>query len=62
MRNLSQTVGIKASSLYYHFSDKQTLYLEAIDSVYSDKVEALMSSIKADGTTCQPVTKAIIYE
>jgi len=61
MRNLSQTVGIKASSLYYHFPDKQTLYLEAIDSVYSDKVEALMTSIKADGTPLERLEQFISH-
>lgn len=41
MRSIAQKVGVSAAALYYHFPDKQTLYLEAMVQVFTDKAEIL---------------------
>ena len=45
MRQIAKAVGIKASSLYHHFPDKQTLYLTAIKYAFSDKAKILSESL-----------------
>jgi len=42
MRQIAQAVGIKAASLYHHFPDKGTLYIEALAQAFS-KYAAFMS-------------------
>ena len=45
MRQIAKAVGIKASSIYHHFPDKQTLYLAAIKHAFSDKAKILSESL-----------------
>lgn len=35
MRQIGQKVGMRAASLYYHFPDKQTLYITAVKHAFS---------------------------
>lgn len=37
MRQIAKKVGINAASLYYHFPDKQTLYIEAVKQAFLTK-------------------------
>ncbi len=41
VRDIAAAVGIKPASLYYHFDNKQTLYLASIKEVFSSKAIAL---------------------
>lgn len=39
MRQIASAVGIKAASLYYHFPDKETLYIEALALAFSQHAD-----------------------
>ena len=39
MRDIANVVGIKAASLYHHFPDKQSLYLQAMARAFEDKAQ-----------------------
>jgi AcrR family transcriptional regulator len=40
MRQLAKQIGISAATIYHHFSDKQSLYEEAVLFAFSDKAMA----------------------
>jgi AcrR family transcriptional regulator len=44
MREIARTVGLKAASLYHHFPDKQTLYIEAMIQTFSKQAELMNAS------------------
>ncbi len=44
MRQIAQTVGIKAASLYHHFPDKQGLYIEALSQAFSEHADLMRES------------------
>ncbi len=44
MRQIARAVGIKATSLYHHFPDKQTLYIEALAQAFSKHADFLNES------------------
>lgn len=46
VRDIAQAVGIKPASLYYHFTNKQTLYLASIEESFSLKA-AVFSKVLA---------------
>ncbi len=48
MRNLGKKVGLTAPTLYHHFPDKQTLYLEAIAHIFSRKTKELSIILDSD--------------
>lgn len=50
MRDLSKAVGIRAASLYHHFPDKQSLYLDAMGYLFADKAEGITMAINGNGT------------
>ncbi|PIP44027.1 MAG: TetR/AcrR family transcriptional regulator [Deltaproteobacteria bacterium CG_4_10_14_3_um_filter_60_8] len=41
MRQIAAAVGIKAASLYYHFPDKQTLYIDALGFAFAERIKPL---------------------
>lgn len=45
MRDIAQTVGITAAALYNHFSGKETLYFQALEYAFADKVNTLSSEL-----------------
>ncbi|MBF0614254.1 MAG: TetR/AcrR family transcriptional regulator [Magnetococcales bacterium] len=47
MRDIAQTVGITAAALYNHFSGKETLYYQALEYAFADKVDSLSSELHA---------------
>ena len=49
MRNISEVVGIKAASIYHHFSDKQALYLAAMEYAFADKASGIAESLTQSG-------------
>lgn len=50
MRDLSMAVEISTASLYHHFPDKQSLYLETMEYVFADKAKGIMTAIDSHGT------------
>lgn len=47
MRQIAETVGVTKAALYYHFKDKETLFL-AILETYLEKIENLIAEIEAE--------------
>ncbi len=45
MRQIARAVGIKAASLYHHFPDKQTLYVQALAQVFSRRTASLHDAL-----------------
>lgn len=54
MRAIAEVVGIKAAALYYHFLDKQSLYMAMMDYVLSNKMEKVLATLDE---TDHPVLK-----
>jgi len=50
MRDIASAVGIKAASLYHHFPDKQTLYLQAMARAFEDKAQGFSRALTVTGT------------
>lgn len=48
MRDIAAVVGISAAALYYHFSDKQSLYLQAVAQAFANKDEILTRTLATD--------------
>jgi AcrR family transcriptional regulator len=44
MRQIAQTVGIKAASLYHYFPDKQSLYISALSQAFSKHADFMSES------------------
>ena len=47
MRDIANAVGIKAASLYNHFSDKEDLYLSSLEHAFSFRFEDLRQALDA---------------
>jgi len=50
MRDIASAVGIRAASLYHHFPDKQTLYLQAMTRAFEDKAQGFAEALTVTGT------------
>ncbi|MEA2078264.1 MAG: TetR/AcrR family transcriptional regulator [Pseudomonadota bacterium] len=50
MRDIASVVGIRAASLYHHFPDKQTLYLQAMARAFEDKAQGFAEVLTVTGT------------
>jgi AcrR family transcriptional regulator len=46
MRQISESLGVAKSALYYHFKDKEQLFLALLES-YLDEVESALDSIQS---------------
>lgn len=46
MREVAHAVGLTPAALYYHFSDKDQLYLDGVASEFQKKAETLKDSMK----------------
>ena len=53
MRQIAQTVGIKAASLYHHFPDKQALYIEALTQAFSEHADLMRESFVLEASAEQ---------
>lgn len=49
MRDVAGAVGMTPAALYYHFPDKDALYLAVIDRLYQDRVPGLLAQVMGDG-------------
>ena len=59
MRQIAQAVGIKAASLYHHFPDKQTLYIEALAQAFSKHADFLNESFALQSSSEQRLRQLI---
>jgi AcrR family transcriptional regulator len=51
MRQIAEAVGVTKAALYYHFKDKEDLFLAILES-YLEKVETLIVGIQTEGDSC----------
>src|SRR5512141_3202105 len=59
MRQIAEAVGVSKAALYYHFRDKEELFL-AILEIYLDEIEAIIDRVEAEGTTCRQQITALV--
>jgi len=59
MRQLALTVGIKAASLYHHFPDKETLYIEALALAFSKHADFMNDSFTLQASPEQRLNQLI---
>jgi AcrR family transcriptional regulator len=59
MRQIAEAVGVSKAALYYHFRDKEELFL-AILEIYLDEIEAILDRVRAQGTTCRQQISALV--
>jgi AcrR family transcriptional regulator len=59
MRQIAEAVGVSKAALYYHFRDKQELFLAILES-YLDVIEAILDRVQAEGTTCRQQISALV--
>ena len=52
MRQIAESVGVTKAALYYHFKDKEDLFL-AILKAYLERVERLIIDIQNEDLTCR---------
>lgn len=50
MRDVVAAVGLAQAALYYHFSDKDQLYLDAVTCEFQEKEAALKAMLAGNGT------------
>lgn len=50
MRDVATAVGLTQGALYYHFSDKDRLYLDAVTYEFRERGRVLKSFLASDGT------------
>jgi hypothetical protein len=53
MRYIAKVVGMRPASLYHHFADKKSLYLEAVGRVFSTKTSKTLDGLTMEGTAEQ---------
>lgn len=59
MRQIAETVGVSKAALYYHFKDKEELFL-ALLVAYLEELENILLSIGERGGTSQEQIRALI--
>jgi len=59
MRQIAEAVGVSKAAIYYHFRDKEELFL-AILEIYLDEIEAILDLVQAEGTTCRQQISALV--
>jgi AcrR family transcriptional regulator len=48
MRKVAKVVGVTVAALYYHFSDKEQLYLDVVEHACREKTEFLKAVLESD--------------
>jgi len=60
MREIAKAVGITPAALYYHFSDKETLYFEAMRYAYADQAESFKMALQLEVTPRQRLESFVL--
>lgn len=59
MRQIAEAVGVTKAALYYHFKDKETLFLAILDT-YLEKVEELIHQVQAGSDTSRQCIRLLV--
>lgn len=59
MRGIAAAVGISGAALYYHFSNKEALYLEAMAYAFADKAQGISAALAAPGPTMERLSRFV---
>lgn len=59
MRQIAEVVGVSKAALYYHFRDKEELFL-AILAGYLDDMETLIDRVQAEGGTSRELIQRLV--
>jgi len=59
MRDIAADVGVSVAALYYHFANKEALYLEAMAFAFADKADGITTALAAPGTVIERLTRFI---
>ena len=51
MREIAEALGVSKPALYYHFKDKEELFLATLED-YLDEMEALLDRLQAEPVSC----------
>ena len=59
MRQIAEAVGVTKAALYYHFEDKEALFL-AILATYLEKVEEMIRQVQAGSYSCHQRIRLLV--
>ncbi len=59
MRQIADAVGISKAAIYYHFKDKEELFLAILESYLSD-LATLIDEAAHQGDTCRAKVRAVV--
>ncbi len=59
MRNIASAVGISGAALYYHYPDKQSLYIATMGHAFADKASSIQSILDNTGTPEQRLERFV---
>jgi AcrR family transcriptional regulator len=59
MRQIAQAVGVTKAALYYHFEDKEALFL-AVLRTHLEEIEQLILDVEAEGGTCRQRIRLLV--
>ena len=48
MRQVAVAVGVTVAALYYHFKDKETLYLTAVKHIFNNRLPISAADLRED--------------
>lgn len=59
MRDIAAAVGISAAALYYHFENKDALYLATMALAFADKAQGISAALAAPGPTLDRLARFV---
>jgi len=59
MRDIAGAVGISGAALYYHYPNKQSLYLAAMALAFEDKAIGITTALEASGPAMQRLERFV---
>jgi AcrR family transcriptional regulator len=59
MRSIAEAVGVSKAALYYHFRDKEELFLAVLER-YLDQIEVILDRVRAENTTSRKQICALV--
>src|SRR5438477_8187876 len=57
MREIAEACGITKANIYYYFKDKETLYLQVLESNMLAMIEALQQAARREGTVRDKIAR-----